>query len=100
MKTEQQATLEFEAKLNAFLLNAREACENQFKYSLRNNIPNGISGINFDNGADDSIESGVVNAIGKHIKWEPDLAIQWAHHVLEDNNVHDVARKFWADYIE
>lgn len=100
MKNAQHATLEFEQKLNEILLNIRQAAESQFKYDLKNNIPNGISGISFENVANHSIESGVVNAIGKFIKWEPDNAILWAHHILEDNNVVDVAREFWAKYIE
>lgn len=100
MKNAQHATLEFEAKLNQILLNIRQAAEAQFKYDLTNNIPNGISGINFENAAVHAIKSGTVNAIGKFIEWEPDAAILWAHHILEDNNVHDVARKFWADYVE
>lgn len=100
MKNEQSATAEFEQKLNQILLNIRQSAENQFKYSLRNNIPNAIAGINFENIAENSIESGVVHAIGQHIDWEPSVALLWAHHILEDNNVHDVAQKFWADYIE
>lgn len=97
---EQSVRAQFEIELAKHLQKIEESSRNQFEYDLRNNIPNAISGVNFENTVNHSITSGTVNAIGKFIKWEPDSAILWAHHILEDNNVHDVARQFWADYIE
>lgn len=83
--------MEFDAKLTELVLNIQKACNNQFKYDLENNIPNKIAGVTFDNAAEHALESGLVHAIGQMIKWDTDKATKFAHHVLEDNNVHDVA---------
>jgi hypothetical protein len=99
MKTATQSHDEFVSKLNKMLADIKQAAESQYKYNLKENIPSGIGGITLDNAAEHAIESGTVNAIGKFIEWEPDSAILWAHHILEDNNVHDVAKEFWDKYL-
>lgn len=100
MKTPTQSHDEFVAMLNKVLANIKQSAESQYKYDLNTNIPNKIGDITLDNAATHSINSGLINAIGKWINWEPDDAIRFAFDVLEDNNVHDVAREFWAKYIE
>jgi hypothetical protein len=99
MKNAQNATMEFEMELDKILLNIRQCAENQFKYALKNNVGK-ISGSTFDNVAADSIETGVVNAIGKFIEWDIDAARLWAHHILEDNNDATVAEKFHEQFIK
>ena len=69
MKTPTQSRAEFAAMLNKVLENIKQAAERQYQYDLTNNIPNGISGISLENAANHSINSGLVNAIGKWINW-------------------------------
>ena len=84
---------QFEIELQNHLKKIEESSRSQFEHDLRNNIPNAIAGVNLENVVNHSIQSGTVNAIGKFIKWEPDAAILWAHHILEDVNFHEAARK-------
>lgn len=97
MKNKQNAEVEFESKLNDLLLKIRELAESQFQYSLANNIPNGIAGINYENVAEHAIELGYVAGFNHHVKWDADKTIHAAHHLLEDCNCHDVARKIQVD---
>lgn len=101
MKNAQNAELEFEAKLNEIILSIREKTTSQFKYNLTNNVPNAISGINYENAAQHAIDSGLVHAISKMNDWSIEPSLRFAHHILEDVNAHTEARelvKFIPEY--
>lgn len=99
MKTATQSHDEFVSKLNTLLANIKDAAEKQYIYNLEYNIPEKICGLTLDNAAEHAVNSGTINAIGKFISWEPDKAIRFAFDVLEDNNVHDVAKQLWDNHI-
>ena len=100
MKTATQSHDEFVSKLNTLLRDIKSAAENQYNYNLSTNIPEGIGGMDLNTAASQALECGLVNAIGKFVDWEPDDAIKLVHHILEDNNVHQVAEEFAAKYLK
>ncbi len=98
MKTATESHDEFVSKLNILLRDIKQAAESQYKYNLNNNIPAGIAGITLDNAAENAVESGLINAIGKMIKWDTDEATKLAFEILQDNNC-SIATEFHNKYI-
>lgn len=89
---EQITQMEFQDKLNSFIVKLRKCAESQFQYNLNHNIPKGIAEITLENAGEHALNCGIVSAFNSQNGFDRHAALLMAHHILEDANCHNEAK--------
>ena len=79
----------FSWSLNTLLTDMRDSALKQFKYNLDVNVPNGMKP---ELAPQHAITSALVLNANKRTGWDSEAAINLAALIVEDVNLHDLAR--------
>jgi hypothetical protein len=86
MKTKEEASAQFSALLNGFILLVRDRALVQFTHNLEKNVPANI--VALEDCPLHALRIGVAAAINKQGEWGCENAVEFAAEILEDANCH------------